>query len=70
MASENKSENVTNPPDTKEVPGDVEQATPNTEKPSEDTSADSNGDDAATNARKRQERFKALQARAVCIHQV
>lgn len=51
---------------------DVEQAEPegpsNAETPSE--TPDNNGDDAAAKARQRQERFKALQARAVCTHLV
>lgn len=41
-----------------------------TEKPSDtaSTTPADNGDNAAAKARQRQERFKALQARAVCTH--
>lgn len=70
MSSENKSKDPTNPPDTREDregPGDAEKTTSNTENPSADTPGDNNEGGAAADARTRQERFKALQARAVRI---
>lgn len=81
MGSDRKSKNPTAKPtdknhDLTSPSNDVEQSepkdpSPNTEKSTEESSrntpADSNEDDAAAKARQRQERFKALQSRAVCV---
>lgn len=72
MGSDHKPENsAADPYENNQDQNPPKDLSPNAEKPAEDASADiptsNSEDDASSKARQRQERFKALQARAVCF---